>query len=148
MSLSEKLLAKSVRPAVVADLVQVVDQEVRDKKGFSGTAVKAGYAAGKKVMPNLSERAVRSLLPDFATAADPFWDDFQASGGGDFGQFLADRGPEAAQALLAVTDARIASTSREGLKRAYKPLRGRAADHVQAALPRIGAVLQKYGAQA
>lgn len=144
MSLSEKLLVEPVRTAVIADLVKVVDQEVGDKKGISGTAVKAGYAAGKKVMPNLAERAVTRMLPDFATAADPYWTDFQNAGGGDFGQYLAGRGPEAAQALLAVTDARVATTSREALKRAYKPLRGRAVEHVRAALPRLGTVLQKY----
>lgn len=144
MSLSEKLLAKPVRKAVIADLVQVVDQEVAAKKGISGTAVKAGYAAGKKVMPDLPERAVRRMLPDFARAADPYWDAFQSSGGGDFGMYLADRGPEVAEALLAVTDAKIATTSREPLKRAYKPLRGKAVEHVRAALPRLGTVLQKY----
>lgn len=144
MSLSKKLLAKPVRKAVIADLVQVVDQEVADKKGISGTAVKAGYAAGKKVMPNLTERAVTRMLPDFARAFDPFWDDFRASGAGDFGLYLADHGPAAAEALLAVTDAKIAATSREGLKRAYRPLRGKAVEHVRAALPRLGVVLQKH----
>lgn len=144
MSLSEKLLATPARTNVIADLVQVVDQEVADKKGFSGAAVKAGYSAGKKVMPNLAERALTRMLPEFATAADPFWDDFQAAGGGDFGQYLAGRGPEVAQALVAVTDARVATTSREALKRAYKPLRGKAVENVQAALPRLGTVLQKH----
>ncbi|QGN32670.1 hypothetical protein [Microlunatus sp. Gsoil 973] len=144
MSLSEKLLAEPVRTQVIADLVHVVDQEVGDKSGFSGTAVKAGYAAGRKVMPNLAERAVTRLLPDFAVAVDPYWEDFQAAGEGDFGQYLAGRGPEAAQSLLAVTDAKVATTSREALRRAYKPLRGKAVEHVRAALPRIGAVLQKH----
>lgn len=144
MSLSEKLLVEPVRTAVIADLVTVVDQEVGDKKGFSGAAVKAGYAAGKRVMPNLAERAVTRMLPDFVAAAEPYWQDFQQDGGGDFGQFLADRGPQAAQALLAVTDAKVATTSRDALKRAYKPLRGKAAEHVQAALPRLGTVLQKH----
>jgi hypothetical protein len=46
--------------------------------------------------------------------------------------------------LLAVTDAKVATTSREALRRAYKPLRGKAVEHVRAALPRIGAVLQKH----
>jgi hypothetical protein len=144
MPLSEKLLATSVRPALITDLVGVVEQEVGDKKGISGAAVKAGYAAGKKVMPNLVERAVSRMLPDFAVAVDPFWSGFEGSGDDDFGKYLADRGPEAAQALLAVTDARVASTSRESLKRAYKPLRGRATEHVRAALPRLGTVLQRY----
>lgn len=145
MSLSEKLLAEPAREEVIAALVEVVDQEVGDKKGISGTALKAGYAAGRKVMPNLAERAVTKMLPDFAAAADPFWSDFQAAGGGDFGQYLADRGPEAAQALLSVADARIAGTSHDSLKMAYKPLRGKAAEHVEAALPRLGTVLQKFG---
>lgn len=144
MSLSEKLLAKSVRPALTADLVGVVEQEVAGKKGLSGTAVKAGYGAVTKVMPNLAERAVTRMLPDAVAALEPFWTDFTAGPGDDFGQYLAGRGPEAAQALLAVSDQKVQGTSREAIKRAYKPLRGKAVDHVQAALPRLGAVIQRY----
>lgn len=144
MTLSEKVLAKGVRPAVVADLVDVVDQEVADKKGISGTAVRAGYAAVRKVMPDLNKRAVRKLLPDFAAALDPFWDDFVRSGDGDFGSYLQSRGSEASSALLAVTDRRVAASSRQPIKKAYQALRGKADDHVQAALPRLGAVLQKH----
>ena len=144
MSLSEKLLAKSNRAAVVSDLVEVVEQEVGEKKGISGTAVKAGYGAVRKVMPDLTKRAVVKLLPDCAVALDPFWADFESSGGGDFGDYLAGRGPEASQALLEVSDAKVAGTSREVIKKAYKPLRGKAADHVRTALPRLGATLQKH----
>lgn len=142
--LSEKLLTKQVRPALTADLVSVVEQEVADKRGFSGTAVKAGYKAVTKVLPNLAERAVAKMLPDSIVAMDPFWSDFQTAGGGDFGRYLLGRGPEAAQALLSVSDAKVQGTTREAIKRAYKPLRGKASDHVQSALPRLGAVLQKH----
>ncbi|SDS41855.1 DUF6918 family protein [Microlunatus soli] len=144
MSLSEKLLAKSTRPAVITDLVAVVDQEVGDKKGISGTALKAAYSAVKKVMPDLSNRAVSRMLPDAAAALDPYWDEFQQAGGDDFGRFLADRGPKVSQALLAVSDQKVQGTSREAIKKAYKPLRGKAADHVEAALPRVGAALQRH----
>lgn len=144
MSLSEKLLTKRVRPALTADLVTVVQQEVGEKKGFSGTAVKTGYKAVTKVMPNLAERAVTRMLPDAVVALDPFWSDFQAAGGGDFGQYLAGRGSEASEALLRVSDDKVQGTSREAIKRAYKPLRGKASDHVAAALPRVGAVLQQH----
>ena len=144
MSFSEKLLTKRVRPALTADLVSVVQQEVGEKKGLSGTAVKTGYKAVTKVMPNLAERAVTKMLPDSVRALDPFWSDFQSAGGGDFGQYLAGRGSEAAAALLAVSDTKVNRTSREAIKRAYKPLRGKASDHVQSALPRVGAVLQKH----
>jgi hypothetical protein len=144
VSLSEKLLAKSARPAVIADLVQVVDQEVAEKKGLSGTAIKAGYGAVRKVMPDLSKRAVARMLPDAAAVLDPYWDEFQLDGGDDFGRFLADRGPEVSQALLTVSDKKVQVTSREAIKRAYKPLRGKAGEHVQAALPRVGAALQRH----
>jgi hypothetical protein len=144
VSLSKQLLAEPVRSAVVADLVDVVQQEVGDKKGLSGTAVKAGYGAARKVMPDLTERGVKRMLPDVVRTLDPYWRDFQAAGGGDFGQYLAGRGPEAAEALLAVSDSKVQSTSREPLKKAYKPLRGKAGGHVQEALPRLGAVIQKH----
>ena len=144
MSLSENLLAEPARTAVISDLVAVVEQEVGEKKGISGTAVKAGYGAVRKVMPDLTKRAVVRMLPDCAEALDPFWTDFQSSGDADFGGYLAGRGSEAAQALLAVSDAKVAGTSREVIKKAYKPLRGRAGDHVQAALPRLGSTLQKH----
>ncbi len=146
MSLSTQLLNKQTRPAVVKDLVEVVRQEVAAKKGVSGTAIKAGYAGATKVMPDLVRRAVRRLLPDFARALDPFWTDFVASDAQDFGQYLASRGPEASAALLAVTDSKLESSSRDQLKKVYRALRGKADSHVQAALPRLGAALQRHAA--
>lgn len=148
MSLSTQLLRKQTRPAVVADLVEVVRHEVASKKGVGGIAIKTGYAGATKVVPDLVLRAVRKLLPDFARALDPFWDDFAASGDGDFGQYLAARGPEASAALLAVTDAKAASSSREQLKKVYRALRGKADDHVRAALPRLGSTLQQHAGTA
>lgn len=144
MSLSATLLADDVRPAVVTDLVEVVREEVSDKKGLSGAAVKTAYAAATRVMPDLVQRGVTSLLPAFAAALDPFWDDFSAAGGGDFGTYLAGRGPAASAALLAVTDARVQASSREPLKKAYAALRGKASNHVEAALPRLGRAVQKH----
>lgn len=142
MTLSSSLLDEQRRPAVVADLVAVIDAEVKDKKGVSGAAIKAGYATVKKVSPNIASSATNRMLPDFATALEPFWVDF--GGAGDFGGYLAGRGDEAAEALLAVTDARAQASTKKPLQRAYNGLRGRAKENVKAALPRIGAVLQRH----
>jgi hypothetical protein len=144
MTLSKQLLAKKNRPAVVADLVQVVHQEVADKKGVSGVALKAGYGTAKKVVPNLVERVVQRLLPDFAVALDPFWKEFVSKGDKDFGVYLAAEGPAAAAALLAVTDAKVGASSRESIKKPYWALRGKADGHVQAALPRLGVTRQRH----
>lgn len=142
--MSEKLLNAETRPAVVTDLIGVVQDEVKGKRGLSGAAVKAGYGAATKVVPDLVPRAVGRMLPDFARALDPLWDDFSASGGTDFGAFLAGRGPEATDALLSVADAKIAASPREPLKKAYGLLRGRAGGYVEAALPRLGRTLQRH----
>lgn len=142
MTLSAALLDEQRRPAVVADLAAVIDAEVKDKKGLSGAAIKAAYAAAKKVSPSIASSATDRMLPEFATALEPFWNDF--GGNGDFGQFLAERGDQSSDALLSVTDQRAQATSREPLKKAYGSLRGKAKENVTAALPRIGAVVQKH----
>lgn len=142
-SLSEALLAADRRPSVVADLVTVIEAEVKDKKGVGGVAVKGGYAAVRKFNPTVAADATNRMLPQVAEALQPFWDDF-SDGAGDFGAYLAGRSDQVADALLAVTDARAAATEREPLRRAYNGLRGKAKGHVEQALPRLGKVVQQH----
>ena len=47
-------------------------------------------------------------------------------------------------ALLSVTDARAAASDRPTIIKAYRSVRGGAAKHVAAALPAVGALVQKY----
>ena len=148
MTLSQQLLAEKARPAVIKDLVEVVQQDVASKRGVSGAALKTGYATASKVVPNLTERGLDKLFPDLAAALDPFWADFEASAASDFGSFLTDRGPEVSAALLGVADTKVAASGREPIKKVYRALRGRADAHVQAALPRLGAALQRHARQA
>ncbi len=143
-ALTTSLLDPERSPAVVADFASVVDAEVKDKGGLSGAAIKAAYATVKKVSPSVVDSALTKLLPDFATALDPFWTDFTAQGPGDFGRFLAARGDTVGDALLAVTDRRAESTSQSALRKAYQSIRGKAKENVVGALPRVGAVVQKH----
>lgn len=147
MALSEQLLAKKRRPTVIAELVEVVEQEVAAKKGMSGAALRAGYRAASKVVPQLTHRSLDKLLPDLARALDPFWTDFESAGGVDFGGYLAAHSAEVSAALLAVTDAKVQASRREQVKKVYQAIRGRADGHVQAALPRVGTVLQRHAAR-
>ncbi len=148
MTLSQQLLTEQKRPVVIADLVEVVQREVAAKKGMSGTALKAGYGAASKVVPNLTERGLNKLFPDLAAALDPFWSSYQASGGRDFGCYLADHGVPVSAALLAVTDAKVQGSGREPIKKVYRALRGKAVTHVEAALPRLGTTLQRHAVSA
>ena len=138
-SLTDLLLADDRRPNAVRALVEVVDAEVKGKRGLSGTAVKAAYATARKVSPTMAQRAIDKMLPDFAAALDPHWADF--GGQGDFGSFLAGRSEQVSAALLAVTDARVDKSSKEVLKKAYRSIRGKAKENVVEALPRVGGAI-------
>lgn len=145
-TLKEILLDSSRRPTVVADLQNLIDEEVADKSGVSGTVIKTAFAAVKKIKPGIIGSAVDSLLDDFAAALEPLYADFKASGGSDFASYLPTRGSEAADALLSVTDARAEKSSRDSIKKAYDKLRPKGKENVEAALPRLGALIDKHAA--
>ena len=82
-------------------------------------------------------------LPILA-ALEPYWADFTASGASGFGDYLVKRGDEVSEALLAVNDARAQMCSKAVILKAYGTVRGGAAKHIQAALPNLGAMVEKY----
>ncbi|MAU82737.1 hypothetical protein VX037_06155 [Gordonia sp. Z-3] len=141
MSDSLQSLLDTNRPAVVADLVDVIDAEVADQKGLGGAAVKTAYAAAQKVKPGVVTSATNLLLPDFLTALQPFWDNKPADV--SFADHLAANSDAAAEALLTVTDDQTA-TARPALAKAYGSLRGKAKGYVAASLPRVGAAIEKH----
>ena len=138
-AVSDALLEPTRRPAAVEALTGVIDAEVGDKSGFGGAAVKAGYSAAKKLGGDFVASATDRLLPQFATALDPFW---ATKGDQPFGEHLAAQPDAAADALLAVTDAKAANTSHGAAAKVYGTLRGKAKEHVVAALPRLGAAVE------
>jgi hypothetical protein len=142
------LLDSSRRPAVVTDLQTLIDEEVAEKGGVSGTVVKTGYAAVKKIKPGIIGSAVDSLLDDFTAALEPFYTDYKASGGTDFGAYLSGRSSEAADALLGVTDARAETSSRDSIEKVYSKLRPQGKKNVEEALPRLGKLIDKHAATA
>jgi len=143
-TLQEILLTPDNRPKVVADCQTLIDQEVSDKGGISGTAIKLAYKTVTAFASGIVHDAVDTLLPDFAAQLEPYWADFAASGGSEFGDYLAKRGGEVSEALLSVTDARAASSQRAPIKKAYNTVRPSGVKNVEAALPRLGALIQKY----
>jgi hypothetical protein len=143
-SLQEILLAPDTRPEVIADCYLLIEQEVAEKSGVSGTAVKLAYRTVNTFLPGHIRHMVESLLPQMVDKLEPYWADFSTSGGSEFGDYLAKRGEEVSQALLSVTDARAAASGRPTVIKAYRTVRGSAARHVEAALPRVGEMVLKY----
>ena len=142
--LQEILLAPPAKPQVVDDCQALIDHQVSEMSGISGTAIKLAYKTVNKFAANHVHHQVEALLPLMADKLDPYWADFHDAGGSDFGDYLSKRGDEVADALLSITDARAANSTHPTIVRAYQAVRGNAAKHVVAALPQAGALVQKY----
>ena len=143
-TLHDILLAPDTRPAVVADCLKLIEQEVASKSGVSGAGVKLAYKTAKSFASGYLQSTVESLLPDLVAQLEPYWADYAASGASGFGDYLAKRGDEVSEALLSVSDERAQRSSRAVIIKAYRAVRGSAAKHVTAALPAVGALVQKY----
>jgi hypothetical protein len=143
-TLPEILLAPQTKPHVVDDCQVLIDHQVSEMSGISGTAIKLAYKTVNKFAANHVHDQVEALLPLMAGQLGPYWADFHAAGGSDFGDYLSKRGDEVADALLSITDARAAGSTHPTIVKAYQAVRGNAVKHVVAALPQVGALVQKY----
>ena len=143
MSLVDVLTDASKKPQIVKDCCTLIDEEVKDKGGISGLAIKAGYGAVKGIKPGFVEGAVEDLLPEFAKALDPIYGEAKGSSK-PIGDFFASNASRVADALLAITDAK-ASRAKSGVaKGAYEKLRGSAKKNVEEAVPRLSKLLEKH----
>ncbi|HEU5389508.1 MAG TPA: hypothetical protein VFV73_26785 [Streptosporangiaceae bacterium] len=143
-TLQDILLTPENKPHVIDDCLTLIDQEVKGKSGVSGTAVKLAYKTANAFASGYLRGMVELLAPDMIIELEPFWADFSASGAGDFGDYLVKHGDEVSEALLSVTDRRAETSTRPTILKAYKTVRGGASKHVTAALPALGALVQKY----
>jgi hypothetical protein len=143
-TLDQILLAPDVQPHVVADCLTLIDQEVSAKSGISGAAVKLAYKTAKTFAKGYLQNTMEALLPHLVTQLEPYWTDFTASGASGFGDYLVKHGEEVSEALLSVTDAWAKESERPVIVKAYGTVRGGAAKHITAALPAVGALVEKY----
>ena len=88
-------------------------------------------------------QSMDALLDDFSAQVEPFWQDCQATGQQPRAYF-ARRKVDVANALLSITDQRARTSKHRVLVKAYKSLRGKAIEHIGAAMPRFGDLLQKH----
>jgi hypothetical protein len=141
------LLAPDIQPTVVSDCEQLVNNEVAELSGITGTATKLAYNTVRTFDAGHIHGMIETILPKVADALQPYWAGFTAeftASGGDFGDYLATREDEVAESLLAITDERRDHSVRPTIIKAYNTVRGRAIKHVKAALPALGALIQKY----
>lgn len=145
-NLSDILATPGAQQQIAADCRALVELELSEKSGVSAAAVKLAYKAVTAFAPGYYQQTVTDLVPVMLEQLQPFWVDFQAAGGGSFGDYLAKRPDEVSEALLKVTDDMARHSERAAVVKAYGTVRGGAAKHIQAALPNVGALVEKYAA--
>lgn len=142
-TLTESLTDPSKKTAVVDDCCKLIDEEVADKSGISGLAIKAGYGAVKGIKPGFIRHVVEDLLPEFAKALEPIHGEAVAQGKPAAAHFAANTA-RAADALLGITDEKAKHAKSGVVKGTYERLRPTAKKHVEQAIPRLGKLLEKH----
>ena len=107
--------------------VELLDQEVSNKKGLSGFAIKSAYRSLCALRPNAPHKVIDHLFDDF-------WAEYQQKGSD----------PEIlSEAWLKITDQKASIYSKTALFKAYQILRPNAAGHVKAAIPKITQLFER-----
>ncbi len=141
--LTEALTAESKKSLVVDDCCKLIDEEVADKGGISGLAIKAGYGAVKGIKPGFVRNVVSDLLPEFAKALEPFHDEALAQNKPVAAHFQANAA-RVADSLLGITDAKAKNAKSGVVKSTYEKLRPTAKKHVETAVPRLSKLIEKH----
>lgn len=146
-TLKERLGSGEKRQQVIDDACRVLDEEVNDKGGLGGMAVKAAYSVVKGIRPGFMKQAVDHLLDDFLDALDPIHREALEKGKRPSEHVRAEAG-RVAEALLAVTDRKAARADSGLVRKTYDKLRPSAKKHVEAAANRMGQLLDKHAPDA
>jgi len=142
-SLTEQLGTGEPRKKVIDDAIRVLDEEVSDKGGLTGIAIKGAYKIVQGIHPSFVRDVVDALLDDFMAALDPIYQE-AAEKKRPAGAYLQENSGRVADALLAVTDRRAHESKRAVVRSAYDKLRPMAKKQVEAATPRLSKLFEKH----
>ena len=107
-------------------------------------ALKAAFKAVKKIKPTIIEGVVTLLLPQFASAFDQIYTQYQESTINPLSTYFNHAQDQITSALLSVTDQRALKSTNAFLVKTYNKLRPLGEAHVKSALPQVATLLQKY----
>jgi hypothetical protein len=142
-NLLESLASDTKKTAVADDCLALIDMEVADKGGLTGLVIKAGYKTVQGIKPGFVRQVVSDLIPEFAVALDPLYQEAKSAKKNVKEHFMANA-PRVADALLSITDAKAGHSKSGMVKGTYEKLRSSAKKNVEAAVPRLATVIEKH----
>jgi hypothetical protein len=143
-TLVDQLGNPAARPQVIADCVDLIDAQVKQK----GFVMKSAYATIKAIKKRFVPEVVDSLLDDWLGKLQPHYDKWEASKPSSFSDYVIARSDDVAEDLLAVTDARAEKTSHTTAKKMYLRMRDSAKKNVIEAIPELSRMIERHLASA
>jgi uncharacterized protein DUF6918 len=139
-SLVEKLAREPARPVVIADCVDLIDAQVKQK----GFVIKSAYATIKAIKKKFVPEVVDSMLDDWLGKMQPHYDKWSANKTSSFTDYVVARGDDVAEDLLSVTDGRAERSSHTTAKKMYSRMRDGAKKNVIEAIPALAQMIEKH----
>jgi hypothetical protein len=139
-SLVDKLAKEPIRPLVIADCVDLIEAQVKQK----GFVIKSAYATIKAIKKRFVSETVDALLDDWLTKLEPHHEAWSVNKTGTLSAYLVGKSDTVAEDLLSVTDARAERTSHTTARKMYGRMRDGAKRNVIEAIPALGQLLEKH----
>jgi len=143
-TLVDKLAKDPVRPLVLADCVDLIEAQVKQK----GFVIKSAYATIKAIKKRFIPETVDGMLDEWLEKLQPHYDKWSAQKSSTFSDYVIARGDDVAEDLLSVTDGRAARTSHTTAKKMYERMREGAKRNVVEAIPALAKMIEKHLAAA
>ncbi|WP_029890352.1 DUF6918 family protein [Polycyclovorans algicola] len=147
-TLTEILLASPKREALIAGGAALLEKAIADRSGLTGMAYRTGYAMIKAAKPGAARRASNELMPGFAEALNPLFQQHLQQGGTaeTFGSAMLRHADEAISGMIAVADRRVEGSS-DLIRKTYARFRGNAESEVARILPDFAKLIDRVIAQ-
>ena len=139
-SLVEQLGNPTIRPQVIAECVELIDAQVKQK----GFVIKSAYATIKAIKKKFVPEVVDTLLDDWLSKIQPHYEKWSASKPSSFSDYVIARSDDVAEDLLSVTDARAQNTSHTTAKKMYLRMRDGAKRNVVEAIPELARMIERH----
>ncbi len=142
--LGQRLIQNDRPEALIDEVAALVHYQVDHQSAVRKLMLKAAISVLNAIKPDAVRHVVSDLLPKFADALDPLFQEFHRTRGGDFSEFLQDHQEETVNALISVTDQRAESFGHVAVSKVYARLRPTAKNEVSAALPALSIILSAH----
>jgi len=140
-TLVEQLGKDPVRAEVIADCVNLIDAQVKQK----GFVLKGAYGVIKGIKKKFVPETVDALLDDWLGKLQPHYDKWAAAPSTtSFPDYVIARSDDVAEDLLQVTDQRAEKTSHTTAKKMYFKMRDGAKKNVIEAIPELSKLIEKH----